>query len=261
MFVMCSWLVGTLGCGQISSLSGHSIDEKDVSSDENESTAALDERGISKDDAKEPKIPQPKDQTFPVEFGGLSFTAKLDSKGYVTILDYPSEWVGKAKITRFDGEEKSPFSKEHCDGIKAMNKHGGGGIVRTAFHSVLKFDVPPFLSTGFIVALRETAQKAGIYMPATELKNPVQRSNGKINLNLSDASISLLLGSLGELNEQLDLRLKGMENDDMEYTVIVRAGDVLCDLVSGDATMTMFFPIEDEAKVIKVTYNRLEVKL
>src|SRR5262245_21493846 len=61
---------------------------------------------------------------FTVEFGDLNLRATVDDSGNVVIQNYPSEWRGKATLTRFDGEDhkENPFTKEHCEVIREKAK-------------------------------------------------------------------------------------------------------------------------------------------
>lgn len=199
---------------------------------------------------------------FQVELPGMVFSASRDSDGYATINNYPTQWEGKGRITRFDGyAEDSPFSDAHCKVIRAMNKFGGGKMARSAFRSLIKIEVPPFVSSRFDVAVADAARKSGIYGPIFSVKNSVQRWRGTQDLNFSETSISRLYGHLDDLKDQLNLAIKGNENKSGEYELIITSGDILCDLITGAATLTMHFPIQGEEKVIKVIYDKFLVTL
>lgn len=229
------------------------------SSDSNEQPEVW--RPIRDEDPKEPHA-NLENRLFKVEHGGLEFDAKWEGNGYVTILNYPLEWRGQASLTRFDGNaDEVPFSKDHCEVIRAMNKFGGGVMTRSAFHSLVKLEAPPFLSSGFLVAVADAARKSEIYAPILSLKNAVQRWQGTLDISFSEASISLIYGHIEGLERQLNIAITGSENKFDEYELIITSGDILCDLVSGDAIMIMSFPIENENRVIKVIYQKLRVML
>lgn len=199
-----------------------------------------------------------------IEFGGMKLSATIDEIGTVTILNYPDHWEGEAALIRFDGTTtgEEPFSPRHCEHIRhtASVTHSGS-FVRNGFHSLVSFEIPAFLSSEFMTVVREAAEAAGLNFSALYLKNPVDKINNHLDLTLSDTAISGLLGNIGALKEQVHLGRKGMEKGPLEKEVILYSADLICDLISGDAKITMTYPISGENRAIKVTYKMMENKL
>lgn len=190
-------------------------------------------------------------------------SATVDEIGNVTIQNYPSEWTGKLTLKRFDGQsgDKTPFSKGHCERLKTMIDYGQGLLVRTAYHSLLSFETPAFLSYDFMEAIRDSAKNAEIELSAFELLNRVDIRDGTLDLELDEFAISRLIGDIMPLKEQLNLARKGNEKGPFEKDVIVNSGDILCDLAHGNARITMNYPIKSQKRYIKVIYDRMEVHL
>ena len=61
--------------------------------------------------------------TFPISYGGFTLTGRLDAHGVVTILDYPSEWHGKALLVESYAPKEDGvalFSEEWCADIEKL---------------------------------------------------------------------------------------------------------------------------------------------
>lgn len=199
---------------------------------------------------------------FSIRYGGLKLSAISDSAGNVTILDYPSEWHGRVTLTRFDGNsDYPPFSKSHCEIIRSMAASGFGSMIRNAYRSLLIFEIPAFLSSEFIGAVQESALSDGIKLSIPVVKNAVDSMNSVIDLSLTDISIARTIANTSMLAEQLHLGYNGAEIDPFHKQVIVTSGDILCDLASGEAILTMTYPIVGESRTLRVIYGPLEVKL
>ena len=84
---------------------------------------------------------------------------------------------------------------------------------------------------------------------------------GNIEIFFGEKAISRQIGNFEELTGQLDLSHKGSLQGSFEQKLIIASGDVLCDLISGEAKMVMSYPIENEEKVIRVDYMPVEVRL
>lgn len=73
------------------------------------------------------------------------------------------------------------------------------------------------------------------------------------------------IGDFEELLGQLNLSQKGLVKGPYEQKIIVTSGDIICDLISGDARMSMTYPIDNRSDnqqhMTKVVYQPLEVKL
>ncbi len=187
----------------------------------------------------------------------------IDEIGNLTVLNYPSSWQGKARIVRFGGSNaKKPFSDEFCQIVRGSASSGYGKIlVRGAYHSELIFELLPFLSLDFMSAVREAARVAGIPNHYSPLIKPVEADRGELEVTFTDNAISHYIGRYQELFNQINLSRAGTSKGSSEHMVIVTSGDIICDLISGDATMTMIYPIRNDDRVIRVTYGPLEVKL
>lgn len=202
-------------------------------------------------------------KSFEVSLGNVKLQAIADTDGNVTIIDYPMEWRGQMVLVQFDGKvgTYSPFSEQHCQEIKGLALNGFRELVRNGYHSLLIFDLPVFLSHEFITAIYQSARNAGIESSFYTVKNSVNGMNSHVDLMLSNTSTSLAIGHLSVLNEQLHLGQKGVEEDPLKLQVTVYSGDIICDLISGAAKLTMNYPISHEDRAIKVVYEPLKVKL
>lgn len=198
-----------------------------------------------------------------IAFGGTKLLVAINAIGDVTILNYPNDWEGNAKLLRYEGQmpEEGAFSSNHCARIRniASNPYSKS-LVRNSFQSLISFEIPAFLSSHLLAKIRDTATAAGISFPAFHLKNPLD-GIGKLELTLSNKAISNLLGNIGVLKEQLHLDQKGIETNGLEKEVTIYSGDIICDLISGDAEMSMTYPIKGEKRVLKVIYKPLKISL
>jgi len=212
-----------------------------------------------------PILPAKKDEsspkTFTVQSGTIALTARIDSWGLVTILDYPTVWRGRAKLIRYDGQDASaPFSKEHCEDIRSLAVHGQKLLVRNGYHSRVSFEMPFFLTSEFIPAVLKAANDADIPFTFVEVANPpITSFAGTIDFNLKNDSISGLLGDMPMVSEQLNLSRKGSEGNSGYKNVIVMSGDILCDLALNKAEMIISYPIKGENRVVKTVYDVMEV--
>ncbi len=194
---------------------------------------------------------------------GNKISATVDDMGNVNILNYPAEWQGKATLVRFDGQNiESPFSLSHCEEIRAVAASGVGNLlVRSGYHSKLIFERAPFMSYEFVEAIKGAAKKAGLNFPSYILKNSIDLLKNTAELSFNTAATSLIIGKIGELEQQLDLGRKGAFKGPLEQMVIVSSGDLMCDLISGNATLSITYPIQNEDRAIKISYEPLQVKL
>lgn len=202
-------------------------------------------------------------RTFSVQVHGETYTAFSDKSGDVSIVDYPSAWRGKAKIDRVDFEmaDLKPFSTEHCERLSRMAQNGMGDFVRSAFHSRLIFEVPPFLALNFVNSVRESAKSMGIEFPITSIKNSVDHVNGVLEIAMNDHAISAVIGNLPAIYEQLNLSQRGGFIDETHKAMLVVSGDVICDLIAGNAQMKMTYVIFGTTKTVDVLYEPLTVDL
>lgn len=215
-----------------------------------------------KDDHKQVTTP-PELKPLPVEVAGMKFTVTIDDIGNLTILDYPSSWHGSAKLVRFYGiASHEPLSDDHCQRIRLQAASGiGGFLVRGPYHSDLVFDTPPFLSEQFMPAIRDAAKAAGLVYHTLYATNPIDTFNAKVEVTFTDKAISHFIGRYQELYNQINLGKRGSSHPLSGQKIIVTSGDIICDLISGDATMTMVYPIKNEDRVIRVSYSALTIKL
>jgi hypothetical protein len=144
-----------------------------------------------------------------------------------------------------------------------MSEQGFGIIVRSAFHSLLSVEIPPFLSSDFMYAIIKSAEEAGIKRAAFHLTNPVDVINSTMELKLDDSAISPIIGDMGFIEDQIYIARRGMEVNSFEKHLLVNAGDILCDLAQGKAHIIIKYGInsENENKVITVIYDHMETKL
>jgi hypothetical protein len=202
-------------------------------------------------------------EIFKVQVHGESYTARTDKSGNVSILDYPSLWRGKARLGRIDFQvpDLEPFSKEHCGRLSRMAKRGMGEFVRSAFHSRLIFEMPPFLAFNFFSLVRESAKAVGINVPIASIKNSIVHIHGTPELDINDNAISAIIGNQFELNEQLNLSQRGGFIDETHKAVLVVSGDVICDLIAGDVQMKMKYAISGTTNTVDVVYEPLKIDL
>lgn len=203
-------------------------------------------------------------QDFVVNFGGLALNAKIDREGNgITITNYPSEWRGKISLVRFDGQnhEEEPFSKSHCEMIRksALNLHGQF-VIRRAYRSLLVFDIPPFLSLEFMSHVLNSSQSAGNRLSYLTIENEVDRFSAYPELVLNENSIARSI-SESTILDHFNLEKKATDKGSLQRKLIINAADIICDLISGDATFSMVYPISGEDRFIKLIYDPLEIKL
>ncbi|HXW52971.1 MAG TPA: hypothetical protein VEL47_02570 [Myxococcota bacterium] len=206
-------------------------------------------------------------RTFEIRIGNSKLHATIEGEHAVIINDYPAEWRGHMALVRFDGqiEVPSPFSPEHCDTINTIADGGigiGGLLIRREYRSILILDIPIYLSDEFPSALHNSAQAAGILLTYLPIKNPVDELNADIKLEFATDAISLKLGNLAMLKQQFDVvRYGGMSFGALQKKLLVTSADIICDLISGAAKLTMAYPIVGENRVVKVVYDPLVVRL
>jgi hypothetical protein len=200
---------------------------------------------------------------FNIDLGDINLTASVDKMGNVIISNYPVEWLGKVTLDRFDGQigVEAPFSPTHCDNIRDMASNKPiGALVRSGYHSLITFEVPPFMSYDLMEAITNSAQAAGANFTSFYLNNPIDKIHSKLELSLNDNAISNLIGNIAALKEQLHLGQKGMLKGPFKQQVLVYSADIICDLISGAATISMIYPIKGQNQVIKVIYEPMKVK-
>lgn len=233
-----------------------------LSKNSSEPSSAAPKEEPLKDDHKQVTT-APALKPLPVEVAGMKFMVTIDDIGNLTILDYPASWHGAAKLVRFDGfNSLDPFSSELCKMVRGSAASGYGNMsVRSGFHSDLVFDTPPFLSEEFMPAIRDAAKAAGLVYHALYATNPIDTFNAKVEVTFTDKAISHFIGRYQELYNQINLGKRGSSHPLSGQKIIVTSGDIICDLISGDATMTMIYPIKNEDRVIRVSYSALTIKL
>jgi hypothetical protein len=207
----------------------------------------------------------PNMQSTPLEFGfgGIRFSIAIDDYGNVTVLNYPEEYEARVFLIRFDGQtgEEVPFSSGHCDKIKNIASQGyGGALIRNGYHTLLSFEMPAFLSDGLIRAVIEASKRQGLAFSSLYINNPPDKIRSSIKLSLDEKAISKQLGNIEALREQLHLGQRGMEKTPFAKEVNVYSADIICDLISGAAKITMSYPINGENRTLKVIYKPIEVK-
>lgn len=197
---------------------------------------------------------------FDIRFGATSLQASADGQ-QVTILNYPSEWLAKMYLVRFDGDSSisSPFSKKHCEEVRTIAKNGGGAFVRGSYHSSLMFDIPPFVSADFYFEVVKSAQEVGIHLPSMTIKNPINVMNAYAKVELSSNAISSFTSYAAPLEEILNLSRNGHEKTQFRKNIILAWGDLICDLIAGDAKLMMIYPVTGENREIRVLYEPMQV--
>jgi hypothetical protein len=166
---------------------------------------------LREDDHKKEKITG-NDKEFDTKLDGLTLKAQIDSLKNVTIQNYPHEWHGKMALVRFDGTNTtdSPFSPKDCETIRGAAANGFGHLlVRTAFHSLLVFDIPPFLSFDFNSKMMNAAQTLGPGFYFLDLKNKVDTINAKAHLDINHNAISKIIGNLQWLEKEFYMERGG----------------------------------------------------
>ncbi len=203
------------------------------------------------------------DKAFDIKLDGLTFRARVDNLKNVTIHNYPYEWRGKMSLVRFDGTSTtdSPFSTKDCETIRGAASRGFGHLlVRAGFYSLLVFDTPPFLSFDFHSKMMNAAQTLGPGFNFLDVKNKVDTVNAKARLDISHNAITKIIGNIQWLEKELYIERGGYQGT-VQRTLTITSGDIICDLIAGDAKLTMIYPIIGEDGVINVVYDALEVNL
>jgi hypothetical protein len=183
--------------------------------------------------------------------------------GTITV-DYPSKLHGFIKLLRFDGDIKQdtiPFSKNHCKEIHSMAKYGAGLLVRTAYRSVLSFEIPAMISSSFVTELTKKSRTLGYSTPEITIKNPLIYHGGVIRIILDENSIAQKIGNIKYLEDQLNLSTNGTDIDSYHKKIIVTSGDIICDLAFGQAKIEISYPIKDEDKMVKVIFDKLDTTI
>ncbi len=204
---------------------------------------------------------------FEVKFDGLKLlamtqTPKNYNYGTISILDYPPEWRSKGFLIRYHGEEHtdSPFSQRHCEKIRQLAVQGDrDGSIRSEYGSTLSFNMPPFLANEFPRAIWESANAAGFKFTAIDFKNPVE-DLPKVIIDFNDNSISRLIGYTSVFEDQLNLNNNGIPKGS-RIELVIKSADIICDLIFGEAILSISYPIKGEDKAIKVIYDSLKVEL
>jgi hypothetical protein len=80
-------------------------------------------------------------------------------------------------------------------------------------------------------------------------------------LVFKDGAISNILGDTKDFSHDLNVGKFGMEIGDNEKQLLIYSGDILCDLISGNAELVISYPINNENSVIKVKYGPLKLKI
>lgn len=210
-----------------------------------------------------PPRSEPKIREFDIPYANTNLRAAIDDKNEVTILNYPEELQGKIILKHFGSRvtDTTPFSEKHCQKIK-----GCSGVplcrdlTRSAYYSMLWFEMPLFLDSGFRPAIFHAIKAAGIGAYFMDIKNPVESVYGELEINFSEDSISRIIGDLDLLSQQLNLASRGPAHDGWQKIIVV-SGDLICDLVSGDAQMTMIYPFGDEGKTIKIHFDPVKIEI
>ncbi len=154
--------------------------------------------------------PQPTD--FDIVFGGLKMAATIDGYRNVTIMNYPDEWQGNMSLIRFSGNgvDAAAFSPEHCEAIRNMASYGTTlPLIRGAYHSVISFEMPPFMSDDFMSAVRESAKAAGVESSGLQLNNPIHHMKGIVEISFGGRAISSELSDPSAFYGVLNLSQNG----------------------------------------------------
>jgi|GEM_PF-5656555 len=206
---------------------------------------------------------KPPQTCFDVKVRDTTLNACLDSRGEVSVTNYPKEWHGRMSLVRYDGQSsaKSPFSKTHCQEIKMLAKHGMRLLVRGGFHALLMLDNPPFLADDIMSVILNSAQAAGIDSSFLTITNPVHSNRSVVALELTQRAISGALGELSAIETQLNIGKSGMGHDPSQKRLVVTSGDIICDLISGAGQLIILYPVPNENRTIKVIYDPLVVQI
>lgn len=200
---------------------------------------------------------------FDIEYQGIHLSAHVDEKGNVTILDWPTEWHIKGKIVRYaDRTKKTPFNKEECETIRIVAGNGfAKDLVLSGYHSELIFEMPFFLSVDFPFIVTEALKAAGYQFSSANIKNPIDDSFGSFSLTFNPEAISNIIGLTWLYRINYNLINRGHVKNPLERLIIMTEGDLICDLISGDAQITVIHNIEGEEKTLKLIYDPVEVAL
>jgi hypothetical protein len=154
--------------------------------------------------------------------------------------------------------ESAPFSKTHCQEIRKLAENGFGPMVRSGYHSLLMFELPEFLSPKFKKIVYNSARAVGSDASLFTIKNLPENWRSRLEIAFKDDAMSRKLGHVSTFYEQLHLEKNGVKNS-FDTTITVLAGDIICDLISGDAKLIMIYPVGDEGRTIKIEYGPLIV--
>ena len=210
-----------------------------------------------------PKTPSPQ---FIISADETQLLGLAERSGGITILNYPFEWHGHISVIRYHGiapDDGQPFSADFCKKMRILAKYDSGVVLlRSAYATDLSFDLPMFISSSFPVIARKAAESAGLNLPDPSINNGFVEMAGKIELSFSEKAITPSVGDLENLKQQLNFGSMAYEDTDpKKRTIGISAGDLLCDLISGDATVTMHYPVRGENRSVKLFYGRPKIKL
>jgi hypothetical protein len=206
---------------------------------------------------------EPAEKCFDVKVRDTTLNACWNLREHINITNYPKEWRGQMSLIRFNGQipKEAPFSEEHCQEIREQANNGLLALVRGGYYSLLMLDMPPFLSDEITSDLLNSAQAAGIRASFLTIVNAVKSTQSMVKIELTKKAITSSLGAISFLETQLDVGRFGMGHDSSQKRLVVTSGDIICDLLSGDARLTMLYPVSGESRDIKVIYDPLVNKI
>lgn len=201
--------------------------------------------------------------TFAIDYRDTHLSASVNERGDVTILDWPTQWHIKGKIVRYANRtDKTPFSEQKCESVRGIAENPlAKDLIQSGYHSEVIFEMPFFLSVDFPLIVREALKTAGYKFSSINIKNPIDDSYGYFDLTFKPEAISNILGLTWLYQINYNLINRGHVKNPLERLIIITEGDLICDLISGDARITVIHNIEGEDKILKLIYDPIEVAL
>lgn len=216
-----------------------------------------------KDTSSEQQVMTKKHKTgeFDVFFHGVQLRARVDEQSNIMILNWPKEWHLKSKMMRYVGKNETPsFTPEHCKRVRDLaESFMGREIVPMAYFSDIVFEVLPFFDEEFKAVVGRALEEFGHPKDDMYILNAIDRPNGNFEIDFSEHAISRILNLLTQYWGHYNLQFNSSYDEIGEQRMSIRAGDLLCDLASGDAVMHVTFPIDGERNTIKAIYDPLEL--
>lgn len=208
--------------------------------------------------------PPNKGRPFSLDFGDYVAKGYIDDQDYATITNWPQQWHVKAELVQYKGREQEEplFSEKRCQSIREdTSSILGFTVVRSGYYSELNFTMPIFLHHDFLVLVQNALIRQGFEFRQLKIKNPILEKEGIFKMDFAKDAISNILGSTKGLADKYNLINRGHISNPVVRSFIFTEGDLICDLISGKAKMTVIHGVEGEDYSVKLIYDPVKINL